>query len=62
MEIIDRLQSHSDVSSEGGVVHTDESLGDSRKPPSILEWYGILRTHYHWPVFQVIRFALWLAR
>ena len=29
---------------------------------SILDWYRILRVHYHWPLFQAIRFALWLAR
>lgn len=29
---------------------------------SILAWYRILRAHYHWPLFQAIRFALWLAR
>jgi hypothetical protein len=29
---------------------------------SILEWYRILRVHYHWPLFQAIRFALWLSR
>lgn len=32
------------------------------KPPSIVGWYRILRTHYHWTVFQAIRYALWLAR
>jgi hypothetical protein len=31
-------------------------------PQSILEWYRILRVHYHWPLFQAIRFALWLSR
>ncbi len=29
---------------------------------SIVGWYRILRTHYHWTVFQAIRYALWLAR
>jgi hypothetical protein len=27
-----------------------------------LEWFRILRTHYEWPLFQAIRYALWLAR
>jgi hypothetical protein len=31
-------------------------------PTSILSWYRVLRAHYHWPVFQAIRYALWLAR
>lgn len=30
--------------------------------PSILGWFRILRTHYHWPLFQAIQYALWLTR
>jgi hypothetical protein len=29
---------------------------------SILSWYHILRVHYRWPLFEAIRYALWLAR
>jgi hypothetical protein len=29
---------------------------------SILDWYRVLRAHYHFTIFQAIRFALWLAR
>jgi hypothetical protein len=29
---------------------------------SIIKWYRILRVHYHWPLFEAIRYALWLAR
>jgi hypothetical protein len=32
------------------------------KPNSVYSWYRILRAHYHWPMFQAIRYALWLAR
>jgi hypothetical protein len=32
------------------------------KRQSMLEWYFVLRTHYHWTIFQAIRYALWLAR
>jgi len=32
------------------------------KSHSLLDWYRILRTHHAWTVFQVIRYALWLAR
>lgn len=32
------------------------------KPPSLLDWYRILRTQHHWTVFQAIRLALWLSR
>jgi len=29
---------------------------------SILKWYRILRVHYHWPLFEAVRYALWLSR
>jgi hypothetical protein len=29
---------------------------------SMLDWYRILRVHYQWPLFEAIRFALWLTR
>ena len=32
------------------------------KTPSILGWYRMLRAHYHWTIFQAIRYSLWLAR
>lgn len=32
------------------------------KLQSIIKWYRILRVHYHWPLFEAIRYALWLAR
>jgi hypothetical protein len=31
-------------------------------PQSFLSWYRILRTQYEWPMFQAIRYALWLSR
>ena len=30
--------------------------------PSMLDWYHILRVHYHFTMFQAIRYALWLTR
>lgn len=30
--------------------------------PSVLSWYRILRTHYQWPLFEAIRYALLLSR
>ena len=30
------------------------------KPPTIIQWYRILRAHHHWTVFQSIRYAIWL--
>jgi hypothetical protein len=32
------------------------------KPPSLIDWYFMLRTHHQWTMFQAIRYALWLAR
>jgi len=32
------------------------------KSLSIVQWYQVLRTHYHWAMFEAVRFALWLAR
>jgi hypothetical protein len=26
------------------------------------EWFQILRVHYQWPLFQAVRYALWLSR
>jgi hypothetical protein len=36
--------------------------GHSVKSSSLFARYHILRTQYHWTVFQAIRYALWLAR
>ena len=30
--------------------------------PSMLDWYHILRVHYHLMMFQAIQYALWLTR
>ena len=34
----------------------------SMKWKSIIEWYRILRGQCQWPVFEAIRYALWLSR
>jgi hypothetical protein len=48
---------------EGRFAHRDDSLsGTTRKLPSIMGWYRILRVHHQFPVFQAFRGALWLAR
>lgn len=31
-------------------------------PSKVLHWYSILRTHYNFPIFEAIRYALWLTR
>lgn len=36
--------------------------GTAWERPTIVDWCRILRVHYHWPLFQAIRYALWLAR
>lgn len=62
METVSEVQTFFELQSEGRLVHSnEESEGGSTKRPSILGWYRILRAHYHWPLFQAIRFALWLA-
>jgi hypothetical protein len=40
----------------------DRVRGTTMKLPSIAGWYRILRAHYRFPLFQAIRYALWLAR
>jgi hypothetical protein len=29
---------------------------------SVIEWYRILRIHYQFPLFEAVRYALWLSR
>jgi hypothetical protein len=31
-------------------------------PQTMLDWYRILRVHYRLPLFEAIRYALWLSR
>jgi hypothetical protein len=40
----------------------DSVRGATMKLPTIVGWYHILRAHYQVPLFQAIRYALWLAR
>src|SRR5262245_51624031 len=56
-----------DESSTGRRPNEDRGIGkhdgaQNTKRQSVLEWYFVLRTHYHWTIFQAIRYALWLAR
>jgi hypothetical protein len=32
------------------------------KTKSFFEWFELLRAHYQWPLFQAVRYALWLSR
>jgi hypothetical protein len=44
-------------------VHENDNVSEAtRKLPTIMGWYHILRAHYQFPVFEAIRFALWLGR
>lgn len=57
------IQLRPDAQTEGGFVCRNESArAKSVKRLSILDWYHILRMHYHWTMFQAIRYALWLSR
>lgn len=39
-----------------------DSRSERIKWQSVLIWFRILRAHYRWPLFEAIRFALWLSR
>jgi hypothetical protein len=57
------FEAHYEPHTENGLADGNESLrGTTTGQLSILDWYGILRAHYQWPMFQAIRYALWLAR
>jgi hypothetical protein len=57
------IQSTFNKRNEGRLVHGSDSVrGKTANRRSTLLWFRILRVHYHWPLFQAIRFALWLAR
>jgi len=63
MENVSAIQSVSRPLLKHGLHHKANNLKRTTKEaPSILGWYRILRAHYHWPLFQAIRYALWLAR
>jgi len=53
----------SDSRTEDQYVHGSDSVrGATMKLPTIVGWYRILRAHYQVPMFEAIRYALWLGR
>jgi hypothetical protein len=50
------------VTKDRQVEISGNATANPTKRPSILKWYRILRVHYRWPVFQAIRYALWLSQ
>lgn len=63
MENVNTMQSYFEPSGESRLLYVEEESGaGDPKVPSVLGWYRILRSHYEWPLFQAIRYALWLAR
>jgi hypothetical protein len=63
METVSEVHTFFELRSESRLVQSkEESTGGSMKRLSILGWYRMLRANYHWPLFQAIRYALWLAR
>lgn len=63
METVNTMQSYFEPSGESRLLYVVEQLGsEDLKVPSVIGWYRILRSHYEWPLFQAIRYALWLAR
>jgi hypothetical protein len=61
MEIMNEVQTVFATPSEVGLIHRSEE-SKSRKQPSVLGWYRILRAHYQLPLLEAIRYALWLSR
>ncbi|HKV63897.1 MAG TPA: hypothetical protein VJO16_18460 [Candidatus Acidoferrum sp.] len=47
---------------DGGLRNKEKLERTASVSPTVLGWIHILRAHYHWPLFQAVRFALWLAR
>lgn len=63
MENVSAIQSVSRAWPNYGLHHKASNLRPTTvEARSILGWYRILRACYHWPLFQAIRYALWLAR
>jgi hypothetical protein len=63
MENTIEMQFSAGPSSESLFMPASESArSTSEERLSILQWYRILRAHYQWPLFEAIRFALWLSR
>jgi hypothetical protein len=61
MEIVNEFQPFLEASDEVPLVHKNDNSGRMKRP-SVLGWYRILRAHYQWPLFEAIRYALWLSR
>ena len=57
------LATRSGSRTEDEFVHANDNVSEAtRKLPTMMGWYHILRAHYQFPVFEAIRFALWLGR
>ena len=57
------IQFNLDAGSKGQSGTTsDIAAGKTAKRLSILKWYRLLRVHYHWPLFEAMRYAMWLSR
>lgn len=63
MENVSAVESIFEARNEVRLVHTNKvSTSRSTGRPSVLGWYRILRAHYQWPLFEAIRYALWLSQ
>ena len=61
METVNEIQLFVEASRKGQLVHRYD-VPESMKRPSVVGWFRILRVHLQWPLFEAIRFALWLSR
>jgi len=56
------IQFNLDACSKGQSGTNDVASAKTLIRLSILKWYRILRVHYRWPLFEAVRYALWLSR
>lgn len=62
MKTVKEVQSIFAAPCEVRFVNRNEvSARKSIERPSVLGWYRILRAHFQWPLFEAIRYALWLS-
>lgn len=60
MESVNEVQSFMNARIEVRSAHTNDDPENMK--PTVLGWFRVLRTHYQWPLFVAIRYALWLSR
>lgn len=62
MESVSEVRSFFEAPSEDRLVQGSDEQWASSQPSTALSWYRILRVQCQWPLFEAIRYALWLTR